>query len=300
MSALSEYSIGFDSPWFLLLLLVVPALWTFSFRGLSGLGGGRRMVVLVLRTLVYTILVMAIAGFQMKRASDRLTVIYVIDMSLSIPKDQRETMRRYINEVVARYRAEHPKDRVGAIVFGRDAAMEIPPFDEDMRIPQTIETHFDPEYTNLEGAMKLAEASFPEDAAKRIVILSDGNQNIGDALRQARGMTEKGISIDVVPIRYPLGGDVLVEKVALPADIRKGQPVDLRVVLNNTNAHRCFRATAHRASNRRPRRSSSIRIERPSAVTLRPGKNVFSFRLTLDEPQFYKYQAHTWRSARSS
>ncbi len=290
MSALSEYSVGFDAPWFLLLLLVVPALWIFSFRGLSGLGWGRRLTVLILRTLVYSILVMAIAGFQMKRASDRLTVIYVLDMSLSIPKDQREAMRQYVNEVVARYRAEHPKDRVGAIVFGRDAAMEIPPFDENMRIPQTIETHFDPEYTNLEGAMKLAEASFPEDSAKRIVLLSDGNQNLGDALRQGRAMTEKGISIDVMPIRYPLGGDVLVEKIALPSDVRKGQPVDLRVVLNNTNAHKV---------------TGSLRIERqtdnapvvlnpdPAAqrVELLPGKNVFSYRLNLDEPQFYKYRA---------
>lgn len=291
MSALSEYSIGFDSPWFLLLLLVVPALWVFSYRGLSGLGTSRRIVALVLRTLVYAILVMAIAGFQMKRASDRLTVIYVIDMSLSIPKDQRDAMRQYVNQVVARYRAEHPRDRVGAVVFGRDAAMEIPPFDEDMRIPQTIETHFDPEYTNLEGALKLAEASFPEDAAKRIVILSDGNQNLGDALRQARGMAEKGISIDVVPIRYPLGGDVLVEKVALPADIRKGQPVDLRVVLNNTNQTdvtgllRIERQTDGPPVLLNPDRATQL-------VTLRPDKSVFSFRLTLDEPQFYKYQAN--------
>src|SRR5207244_336027 len=181
--------------------------------------------------------------------------------------------RQYVNEVVARYRAQHPKDRVGAIVFGRDAAMEIPPFDENMRIPQTIETHFDTEYTNLEGAMKLAEASFPEDSAKRIVILSDGNQNIGDAQRQGRAMTEKGISIDVVPIRYPLGGDVLVEKVALPNDVHKGQPVDLRVVLNNTNDHE---VTGNLRIERQTDNAPIVLNPTAQGVSLRPGKNVFT------------------------
>ena len=34
--------------------------------------------------------------------------------------------------------------------------------------------------------MKLAQATFPEDAARRIVLVSDGNQNQGNALEQAQ------------------------------------------------------------------------------------------------------------------
>ena len=50
--------------------------------------------------------------------------------------------------------------------------------------------------------MKLAQASFPEDAAKRIVIVSDGNENLGDAIEQAQALAGSGVGIDVVPIRY--------------------------------------------------------------------------------------------------
>ena len=33
-----NYEIGFESPWYLLLLALVPVVWWFSFRGLAALG----------------------------------------------------------------------------------------------------------------------------------------------------------------------------------------------------------------------------------------------------------------------
>ena len=51
--------IAFDSPWYLLLLVGLPAIWWASFRTLSGLGHARRAVAIGLRTLVYTLLVLA-------------------------------------------------------------------------------------------------------------------------------------------------------------------------------------------------------------------------------------------------
>ena len=38
--------IAFDQPWWLLLLALVPVLWIFSFRSLSGLGPYRRVFAL--------------------------------------------------------------------------------------------------------------------------------------------------------------------------------------------------------------------------------------------------------------
>ena len=81
--------------------------------------------------------------------------------------------------------------------------------------------------------MKLAQATFPEDAAKRVVVASDGNQNLGNAVEQAQGLAAAGIGIDVLPIRYHNLAEVAVERVALPGDVRRGQPFDLRVVVNN-------------------------------------------------------------------
>ena len=117
-------------------------------------------------------------------------MIYLLDQSLSIPADERQAMMDYINADIREHR--QGKDRAGVVVFGRDAAVEIPPFDDNVQLEQTIESVVDPEYTNLAAAMKLAQALFPEDAAKRIVLMSDGNQNLGNAVEQAQALAGGG------------------------------------------------------------------------------------------------------------
>lgn len=58
------------------------------------------------------------------------------------------------------------EDRAGVIVFGREATIEIPPFDDDIAVSQ-VESNFGAtDATNLEAALKLAQASFPEDSAQ--------------------------------------------------------------------------------------------------------------------------------------
>ena len=90
----------------------------------------------------------------------------------------------------------------GVIVFGGDAAIEQPLWDDDLHMGNAIESRFDPQATNIAAALKLAHAMFPEDTARRIVLVTDGNQNQGNALEQAQAVAAAGIGIDVVPIRY--------------------------------------------------------------------------------------------------
>ena len=103
-------------------------------------------------------------------------------------------------------------------MFGRTANMEVPPFDEDILVLEGVESYVNlrTDATNLESALKLAKASFPEDAAKRIVIVSDGNENLGSARAAAPSLAEDGIGLDVVPVRLEARAEVAVEKIALP------------------------------------------------------------------------------------
>ena len=231
----NRYQIDFLQPWHLLLVFVLPLLWWLSYRGLSGLGRFRRVLALALRSLVLLLLVAALAECQLVRKSEDLTVTFLLDQSLSIPPQMREMVLQYFNESVARYRAKHPKDKAGAVIFGKSAELEIPPFDVDSTLSLKPEVRFDPEHTNLASAIRLAQATFPHDTAKRMVVVSDFNENQGDALAEARGSVDAGIALDLLPIQYGQSGDVAVEKVTLPEDVRRDQPFSVRVVLNNTS-----------------------------------------------------------------
>jgi uncharacterized membrane protein/Mg-chelatase subunit ChlD len=290
---MGSYQLTFPSPWPLLLLALLPLAAWLSFRRPTAMGRFRRLVALGLRCLVLALLVLALADTQAVRRSDQLTVLYVLDQSLSIPPAHRRAMTDYVNEAVRRHRKG--KDRAGVIVFGREAAVEIPPYDDDVDLAPVVEGVLDPEATNLAAAMKLALAAFPEDAARRIVLVTDGNQNQGDGLEQARTLATAGVAIDVVPVRYAHRADVAVERVVLPGNVRRGQPFDLKVVVTNSADARPDdsgrvggRLILSRISDDQP---VVLNGPQDQHVTLEPGKRVFSFRQQIDAPNFYTYEA---------
>ena len=47
--------------------------------------------------------------------------------------------------------------------------------------------------------------------------MTDGNQNVGDALEEARAIADSGVSIDVLPVPLDQQSDVAVEKFGVAA-----------------------------------------------------------------------------------
>ncbi len=286
--------LGFDRPEFLWLLLLVPVFWAVSFRTLASLGRLRRLIAIGLRTLVVVLFICALAEIQLQRISEKITVIYVLDQSESIPRPKRELMREYVVQQVHEHRDPRREDRAGVIVFGREAAIEVPPYDDDIPDTGTFESFLERrDATNLESALKLAQASFPEDSAKRIVIVTDGNENLGNASSVAPTLASNGIGIDVVPVRLNTRAEVAVEKVTIPSDIRRGTPFEVRTVLNNfvepTAEHSTERVRGRLRLTRTLGGREELIGEEP--VELPPGKTVLALRHMIDKPAMYTYQA---------
>jgi uncharacterized membrane protein len=290
--------IGFDKPQWLLALLLLPILWAVSFRSLAGLGPYRRLFALAFRTAVLVLMVLALAEVQLKRISDRVTVMYLLDQSESIPKITREAMLKYVMEDVTKHRRKGDlqnasEDKAGVIIFGREATIEYPPFADEIRAfgSGQLETlvQMRTDATNIAAALKLAQASFPEDTAKRIVILTDGQENLGDAKTIASTLVDNGIGIDVVPIRLAATAEVAVEKIVLPPDIRRGQEFQTRIVLEN---HSTDKKTPVKGKLRVTRAvGGEVHLVSESEETLQPGKNAVVIQEKIDTPAGYVYRA---------
>ena len=286
---------SFENPWIpLLLVVLIPALVLISYRTMANLGRFRGTFAMGYRARVLTLLVLALAGFQLQRVTDRVTVLYLLDQSESIPKATREAMLRYVMEDSRKHRhsgdlTSAAEDKAGVIVFGREATIEYPPFaSEIIALGEQPESLFQlrTDATNISSALKLAQASFPEDTAKRIVIVTDGNENLGDAKTIASTLAANGIGIDVVPIRLDSSAEVAVSKIGLPSDIRRGQPIEASVVIENfgnRDAAGTLRVTRTYGGQTEPRAEQE--------VVLKPGKNVFNFPEMIDTPAGYTYRA---------
>jgi uncharacterized membrane protein len=285
-----HYSLAFDRPAYLVLLALIPVLWWLGYRSLAGLGRWRRWLALTLRALVLLLIVLALADAQYQRKSEGLTVVYVLDQSLSVPAPQRAEMIDYVRNSIKQHRNDAKGDRFAVIVFGRDAEVEVPPVGVNEAVHSKVESVLDPEYTDMATAIQRAKAIFPYDTAKRIVLVTDGNENLGNAYREARTAAEAGVSLDIVPVYLEPRSEVAVEKVDIPAGVRRGQPFDMRVVVRNDAKPGDEKEVKGKLLLVRKAGQKEETIAE-QAVSVKPGKQVFTVPQKIEEPNFYTYEA---------
>src|SRR5204863_9957247 len=101
-----HFPVDFDRPAYLCLLGLLPLGWWIGRRAIAGLGTWRGATAFALRGLVWTLVVLACAEMQWVRTDDRLTVVYLLDRSLSVPEAQRRAMIDYANRTTAGRRTD--------------------------------------------------------------------------------------------------------------------------------------------------------------------------------------------------
>ncbi len=232
----------FDQPALLsLLLLAVPVVW-LGVRSLVVLEPARRVTAIVLRVLVLTLLVLILAGLSTQRTHDDLTVIAVVDRSASVrtfgdfaprngtTSDPDQAVLAFVERAGTDRR---PDDRFGLVTYDARPSVRVRPGPRDTLEAATIDAPLSG--TDTAAALTHALAAVADaDTALRLVLVTDGNDTSGDLLSAARAAAAAGVSIDVVPVPYRVGDEVMVEGVYAPAEAREGQTVSVRVVLRGT------------------------------------------------------------------
>src|SRR4051812_42973408 len=95
---LGRFSISVGRPtWLVLIPLLIPPLIWASYRSLAGLGRARHAIVILLRATVVTLIILALAEVQAVRRNDKMTTLFLLDVSQSIPRDRLATMLQYVN-----------------------------------------------------------------------------------------------------------------------------------------------------------------------------------------------------------
>jgi hypothetical protein len=143
------------------------------------IGAWRRWTALGIRLFVTLLLVLAIAGIQWKKPVEGVNVFFLLDRSDSIPSPQQEAARRLVNQFET---GKKKNDQAGLLVFGTEAALETTASDKVDTKDTKVLAVVGSERTDIAGAVRLGTAAFPETGQKRLVLLSDGNENMGDAM----------------------------------------------------------------------------------------------------------------------
>src|SRR5689334_7346014 len=112
----------FTSPWFLLLLLALPLIVWLGWPS-RGPSRRRETISLALRLLIATLLVVGLAGLEVRRGADELSVVYLVDHSDSMPAGAQQAALDYVRQAMQQM---GPRDRSAVVVFGGDAVVEHP------------------------------------------------------------------------------------------------------------------------------------------------------------------------------
>jgi len=270
-----NFGISFTNPWALLLWppLVAYFVWLAG-RSLADLSPLRRRVAVAMRVIVTTLVVCAIAGMQLVRFNRDLAVMFVVDYSDSVGPNAKAAALKYLQEATVK---TGKRDKWGVVVFGRDAFIEMTVGQGTIGPIQTVPPT---EFTDISAAVRLAMASLPDGMQKRVVVLSDGNENLGNAVDEAQMASNNEVAIDVVPLTAPQRQEVLLEKLTVPNEAKIGEPIEIKVVGN---------ATHDADIEIRLSRNGKYLGSRKERMT--KGKNVFVFPQNVEDAGIISFEA---------
>jgi len=213
--------ISFDRPWTLLLVLIPIAWASWEWRS-----SGRRLG-LILKAGAFAAIFAALAEPRITVYENKVAVAILADTSASVSPGDLKDESQFATEV------ERGRGRnwTRVIPFARTTRNAAP--------QEGLKSGWQLRYTagaaargtNLESAIRDGAASVPAGMVPRILLLSDGNENLGSATRAIWQAQQLGIPIDVVPLAGRPKPLLRLESVTIPGQVFSGErfPVEITV-----------------------------------------------------------------------
>lgn len=269
----------FETPWALLALLPAAGYLFWVWKTADRLSGWRKRSFTALRGLIVLLLVLSLTGLQSYALIERQAILFVADRSDSIAES--EAVEAWIRGAEA---SRNDDDAAGVISAGLDAAIE-KTLERSELSGFAFGSKINGQFTRLDQALQLAGSLMPPDASPRIVLLSDGSENVGDMLRQGKLLRDRGIPVDVVPMPTPRRNDASIDSLYVPEKLYQAEQYTLEVAVTST-----FQTTAELRVYEDNREIASRQIE------LDRGQNRFVLRGLAKEQGLHRYRAELYAS----
>lgn len=239
---------AFQTPLFLLLLIVVPVLILAQRRTHLGTTEWRKSVTFFLRGAALLCAIFALANLHRTDKEQRLAVVFLIDTSESVSPFQHEGVLQQINAAVAKLK---PADRFGIIGFAREPSTLIEIRQkQDQSLVGVLETIIEQtvrrDGTDMITALKRAIAMLPDDYHRRIVLFSDGIHNAGgiSLADYLPLLSASNVEILTIPIDT-LNDAVQVVQLQVPNQVRKGQRFEIDALIKTDGSIPKLNATLY-------------------------------------------------------
>jgi uncharacterized membrane protein len=216
----------FDRPWVLIFMLlpIAWAAWEWRFSG--------RRTGLLLKAGALLAIALALAMPRITVYETKVAVAILADTSASISPDDLRTESAFADRV-ERERGRHWTRVIPFARVTRNTALDERTKDGwALRHTANAPGHG----TDLETAIRDGAASLPAGMVSRLLLISDGNENVGSASRAIWQAQQIGIPIDTVRLAGRPKPGLLLESVSVPGQVFSGERFPIEVTLESPGA----------------------------------------------------------------
>lgn len=266
--------VQFNHPWLLFLLLPLAALMLYAFKSDYRLSGARKIGAATVRSAVLLLLVLAISGLQSYTVLEQKKVVYVVDRSASMP--EAGPAEDWVQKSAA---SKKEADAVGVVSSTLQGSYE----QKLLKLlpdPFRFNAAGKPEFTNLESGLMLAGNLLGGSGDSRVVLISDGKENVGSMLAAGRMLKDRGIPVDVLPSPSRQLQDVSVEEVTVPSKLYQAESFSIEVLVRST----------YKGRGELRLYEDSREIGRET-VDIRAGENRFAVKAFAKQTGLHRYRA---------
>ncbi len=219
-----------DRPGFLWLLVLLPFVVLAARRTLVQWTPAQRAVSLALRALLFTLVIFALAGPRIPWRSKEVAVVFAFDRSASVTPEAEAAGRAYIAEAL---KARRSGDSAALLSFDGGVATLPLPDTTSPGWPAKAADRPETNATDIGKALRFGSALFPDGKSRRLVLLSDGYDTVGQGLRAAKELQASGVELVTIPLRNAERPEVLVAQLAIPPELKKGEPFNAVATLHS-------------------------------------------------------------------
>jgi len=277
------YSLAAGHPIVLAIGVAVALLVAWRlYRADLALSRSRRIASSILAWLALIAAVLAAAEVELIRPADRMTVVVAADRSRSIDLVPNADAKLR-TDLLAAEQKMLKDDRLGVVRFGASAALG-EPLHAKGEAATPIEPTIGRDATDLESGIRRAVDEVLAGGGGRVVLLSDGVANRGDALAAAARARALGVPIDIVVLNQQVLPDVRVVAARGPTLADEGETIEIRAVVHT------------------PPRNQPIDVEvkvmrdgvhvQTFKTKVASGEDVIRFKDKPSEPGLHRYDVH--------
>ena len=225
-------SLAFDRPLVLLLIPVcvglVFVLWRMSRIYMPPV---RRRISLGLRATIVTLLVALLAEPTLQLPANDLAVAFLLDRSDSVTPAMQAQQEQWLADALQH---KSQQDQAAVITFAGEPVVERA-LSTDSDPPRlSPSSNFNPSSTDIAAAIRAGLAVLPPSAARRLVLLSDGQENEEKADTAAALASAAGVQMLTVPLDAVRGPEALVRGLDAPAQLREGERFSISADIEST------------------------------------------------------------------